>query len=644
MNPFSFLFHKIEKLYDKKISSAGLVVFRITWSIMLFFEVREMYLYRELRFNPIPFINESPLDFGPILILWMLLILSITIGYQTKKLTVINYLLSMFFFGNINTFEYHIFYTYIGVNFLLMFTPLSASYSIDNLLTKIKYSRAGYSHILNTKVSVLFYYAPILVGVAFFYLDSVFFKLDSKAWLNGMALWMPAVIPNFNVSDFSLILNNKFIVVSLCYITLVFEFVFLFIFFMKKFRWINFIIGFSLHFGILLIFPIPIFALAMCSIYFLIIPVSTWQRLRNKLSAKTPKITFIYDSECPLCNKTKVFIESIDFFNRISFDYAQNAKEKYKELTSINQSDLITNIYSVSKKGKVFKGVDTYIQVLHHTILLSPIAVLISLPGIKQISNYVYSYISKNRERETCNNDNCVIYLPPDINNENKSVIKGISLKKIKIFSFTSILIIFTVLQLNVSLDSGIIGKLVSKSNLWNSTIGHSIKPIHQKIIKKSQVFLGVTSHALFIDKHLMSFNNVFAITYIDKDNNEIWLPIVDKTCKPGRLNLGANWAKWNFRVNRPTYDEQLFTDGVIKYCAFWAGRNNISLKNTKFKLKLKKIKTPLVYEKDFLMNNRTEDNWITFGELNWVNNTPIIDLLYKPIKEGSNDFKKITK
>jgi len=642
MNPFSLFHNKIEKLYDKKISSTGLAIFRITWGLVLFLEVREMFVFRELRFNTIPFVDYYELNFGPILFIWMILTLLIVIGYKTKHVTVINYLFSVLFFGSISTFEYHIFYTYVGVNFLLMFIPISNSFSVDNLLLKIKYSKVNYSHRIEEKVSVIYYYLPILVGIAFFYIDSVFYKLESQTWLDGLAVWRPAVIPNFNISDFSLILNNELIVRSMSYLTLGFEFFFIFTFFIKKMRWINFIIGFGLHFGILLIFPIPLFALAMCSIYFLMIPVSFWLNLRKMVSSNTSKITFIYDSECPLCMKTRVFIENVDLLNRIDFQPAQTAKGRFKELKEIDQIELITHIYSVSKKGKVYKGVDTYIHVLFHTLLFSPIALIISIPGIKHIGKFIYSYIASNREREVCDEAHCIMYSPPEMIDETKNIVSGVSIKKIKVLSLSLLITILAILQFNVSIKSGALGAKIDNTGVWETKIGSTILPLHQKTLRLSQIFLGITHHALFIDSHLIGFNNVFAITYIGDNNEEIWLPILDKTAKPGGYNSGGNWAKWNFRVNCVTYNEYRLTEGVIRFASFWAGKNEIDLNNAKFKIKLKKVKTPLRFEENFLMKSRDQDDWVDFGDLIWGDKIPTIHLNYEPIEVGSNEFKKV--
>ena len=642
MNPFTLFYNKIERLYDKKISSNGLAIFRITWGLVLFFEVREMFIFSDLRFNTIPFTEFYELSFGPILFIWLILSIFIIIGFQTKTVTIINYLMSILFFGNIHSFEYHAFYAYIGINFLLIFLPISKSLSIDLLLNKVKYTKANYTHSPSSKVSVLYYYLPVLIGIAFVYSDSILYKLDSVTWLEGMGVWRPSVLPNFNISGDLFFLNNEFLTKSMGYLTLVFEFIFIFIFYIKKLRWTIFIIGMGLHLGILLVFPIPLFALAVCSIYFLMVPVKTWVWLGNLFKSKEPKITFIYDSECPLCTKTRVVIESIDFFNRINYQSAQTAKAKFDELKNIEQNELIRHIYSVSKKGNVYKGVDTYIQVLFHTILFSPIAFIISLPGIKHFGKYIYNYIAKNREREICNDDHCIIYTAPEEIDENKSLIKGFSLKKIRIIKITILLLFLSFMQLNVSLSSGILKNNIKKTNITNTTFGQNCLKIQIRFSDLSKRFFGITHHPVFSDGHYMNYNNIFALTYTDEFNNEIWLPIIDIKGQPGRYNYGANWVNWTFRVNGTYYNRIRLTKGVIRYSSFWAGKNNKSLDDLHFKIKLKKVKTTKTFEPHFLTKENMNNDWINFGVINWRNKKAEVKLFYELVTEGENDFKKI--
>src|SRR5690606_7183496 len=108
----------------------------------------------------------------------------------------------------------------------------------------------------------------------------------------------------------------KVLVIALGYITLVFEAVFLFTFWRKKWRVPMLIIGIGLHIGILVCFPIPFFALGVIALYLLMVPVRFWEKQFNRKESKR-KLQFYYDGECPLCNRTRIVIDHFDSRNCI---------------------------------------------------------------------------------------------------------------------------------------------------------------------------------------------------------------------------------------------------------------------------------------------------------------------------------------
>src|SRR5690606_40702502 len=114
-----------------------------------------------------------------------------------------------------------------------MFLPLSNTFSLDRLILKLKYSNTRFRYNPAQTVSVLAYYLPLLMGIGFVYFDSLFFKYTSHLWLNGLGMWLPASMPQAVLFDISFLLNIKFLVIALGYITLIFETIFLFTFWKK---------------------------------------------------------------------------------------------------------------------------------------------------------------------------------------------------------------------------------------------------------------------------------------------------------------------------------------------------------------------------------------------------------------------------
>lgn len=270
------------KIYNKQIDGTGLAIFRICYSTILLCEILQMFYFRHLIFDEIPYLNLPEISSAIPIIIWAISVAFVLFGLFTKTATIINYLMSLILIGTINTFEYHVFYAYMGINFLLMFMPINQCLSLDR---KILEKKTGVNQ--SYSVSQIYYLLPLYLGVALVYFDSVFFKLSSSMWLSGLGSWLPSSLPMCVHVNNSIFLNNEVLVKIVGLGTILFETIFIFLFFRKKFRIPLFIIGMILHLGILLEFPIPWFALTVCCIYILIIPVHFWKilfRSRNNLN------------------------------------------------------------------------------------------------------------------------------------------------------------------------------------------------------------------------------------------------------------------------------------------------------------------------------------------------------------------------
>ena len=188
-------------------------------------------------------------------------------------------------------YEYHMVYTYTGVNFLLMFLPLEKSFSIDNIREIINNTNKKIRY-KETKVFKISYYLPVFLGIGLVYFDSAaMYKINSPMWLGGLGLWLPSSVPVSTITDNQWFLNQEFVVKFLSYLTMIFEFMFIFLFWNKRFRFVLFILGVLLHLGILIEFPIPYFATGYISIYVLMVPVCFWEKLIYKVRSKRTVFT-----------------------------------------------------------------------------------------------------------------------------------------------------------------------------------------------------------------------------------------------------------------------------------------------------------------------------------------------------------------
>lgn len=104
---------------------------------------------------------------------------------------------------------------------------------------------------------------------------------------------------------------------------------------------------------------------------------------------------------------------------------------------------------------------------------------------------------------------------------------------------------------------------------------------------------------------------------YQDGNNNEKWLPIIDKNGQPSYYNYGTNWRKVSFSTNSRNINPEELAKGVRDFTAFWAYKNHVDLNEATFLIKVKKIDAPNGWEKDYL-NKQIARPWVDGGKVYW--------------------------
>lgn len=613
--------NRITRLYDKKIDASGLAVFRVLYGIVLLCEVVQLFYFRHLVFDKIPYLEVSEIDFTIPLVLWMLVIFCIILGLFTRTATIINYVLSLVFFATITTYEYHMFYVYMGVNFLLIFTSISKTGSLDALRLKLKYSNTRFTYNPERKSSALNYFVYVLLGIAFVYFDSIFYKSASNLWTKGLGMWLPASLPQVtHLGTESFLLNSRFLSLLLGYLTFAFEAVFLFTFFRKKWRIPLLLIGIGLHLGIVIEFPLPWFGLGVSALYILMVPVSFWKKISNRLRLKQEKLLFYYDEECPLCNRTKIIISHLDFFRAVEFKGVQTYGFEDERLKVISKDELLDNIYSISRSDKVFHGIDTYKYAFKRIPLLFPLGILISIPGIYHLAAAVYKGVAENRHVERCTEENCG-FTPPSfpIESDTIKIFKNLRIRDLKIYALRIYFILVCFLQLNITYNSLLLKKSKNTIGFTDSSLEKGIQMVSKPLRVLSKTFFGITTHAVFMDTHFDDYNHIIAIEADLKDGRKIWLPIIDKEGNPDWYNYSFNWVKWTFRVNNRNINQKQLNKGIRDFTAFWAHKNGIDLRDAKFLVKVKKVDIPKHWEENFL-EKQIAKPWVSGGYVEWKN------------------------
>jgi hypothetical protein len=330
----------LNRLFDEKVSSVSLGLFRILFFSCQIFELIQIIFFKHLIFDPIPILSPTHHEREIFLIAWLITLICIVIGYKTKTALIVNYIFNLFFFSVTTLFEYHIDYVYTAVNFISMFLPLGISLSIDSYIRT--------KSLISEKISfanafIIFFPAVVLV-----YFDSIFHKLPCEMWQKGLGLWLPGSLPQYTWLNLNFILNQELLMKALSHITLLFEATLIFTIWFKSLRFYIFCIGMFLHIGIFIFFPIPFFASAYCALYLLLLPENWAIKLENFLRdfSKVTKKTNSNSSNETLSKN--FFITCLFIFTilQTSFTLISPALEP---ITSTESKKLVHNIKKLSR-------------------------------------------------------------------------------------------------------------------------------------------------------------------------------------------------------------------------------------------------------------------------------------------------------
>jgi predicted DCC family thiol-disulfide oxidoreductase YuxK len=504
----------------------------------------------------------------------------------------------------------------IGSNFFLIFMPIDKAFSVDMLRKKWVNPFVHYSTYKIEQVSALAYYLPVAICLGFLYFDSAIHKMFAEHWRNGLGGWLPSSMPYYvSALNMSWLLNNEILQKIIGYTIFVFQFTFIFLFYVRQLRPVYFVIGVGLHLGITLTFNIYPFGMGMLIFYVLMAPFSWYRLAGNLFKAKHAELTVFYDEQCPLCNRTVLIFNHFDVFGCIDFKGAQSYAAHFPELRHINDKELLTDLYALDKQDNVYAGVNTYAQILIKMRYTALIGLFLKIPVIYSVACHYYRRIADSRDRlacdETCSYES--VALKPMLY-DHYFTVDDEKIAKRNSRRLTKILILVFLLQLNSSIHYGIVYRL--DINTKQSPLVFTLASASNSVILISQTFLGITPHALYLHDHFEGYNHLIALTYLDKTGQEQWLPFVNEQ---GRL-LAPNWGRvhsmWANIAVTPNIDELRLRKFIMKVTAFWGINSGLNLDETTFLVKMKKIEAPFTWRKN-LLNDNLSGEWTTIGAAN---------------------------
>lgn len=593
--------------FENKTNAIGLSVFRISYIIILFCEILQLFKFRHIIYDKDPFVYVGEIDVAFLFYFWFLVLVFLFFGLFTRVSAIINYIFSVIIFSSASHFEYHVFYAYIGINFLLMFMPVSRVFSLDSLIKKLKYAQIGKSYKVDRAVLEINYLGPVFIAIGLVYFDSVFHKFSSKLWMDGLGVWLPSSLPMVTCTDTSFLLNQEVLVKLLGYLVLVFETVFVFLFWFKKWRIPLLLLGIFFHLGILITYPIPWFALTAVATYLLLVPQIFWSKISNAIKFKKHLYTFYYDAECPLCNKVIVVIKHFDVFNTIKCLTVQGNYLNDETLKNYDEQALLINIHGVASNGKVSVGYWAYLQLFKSLLYTYPLGMLGSVPGISFLGQKIYRYVAGNRLTERCTAENCTLPVYNEPISETQDVlVKGWNQLAITRNFWKIILMFFFFMQCLMIWFSPSFQNVIPAKERLNRIVSIPYKNSKWMLNK----YFGISHHAVFLDQHFNGYNHIVKVVSV-KDQKRTEVPIINGNGMPGEYDFGSLWCNISFKVITTNIEKDKIQIGLTPYLKYY---NNVNkLTTNEFEFYIKEIEIPKEWQKDFLKKQMIKP-WIKVG------------------------------
>lgn len=618
---YKLLCSKINALYLKQVPATGIGLFRMLFGIVTLQEIFFLIYFNHLIFDPIPFLDvEFPMIVF-FLWLWALTAFCLTIGYRSQFVSIANYLFWLLFVnftpmqrdfdGGFDLFM-------IGANFFLIFMPIDRAFAIDSLRKKLATPFVQYSHYKIETASALVYYLPVLICLGFLYFDSVIHKMFAEHWRNGLGAWLPSSMPYYmSALDLSWLLNQELLQKAIGYTIIGFQFSFMFLFQNRKLRPLYFLIGISMHLGIALSFNIYPFGMGMLTLYTLVMPFAWYRKLGSWLKNSQPTLTVFFDRQCPLCNRTVLLLNHFDILGGVDFKSAQDHARDYPAMNHLDDAQLLTDLYALDTESRLYAGVDSYARILIAMRYPAIFGWLMRLPILHSLLEQRYRGIADNRTRLNCD-VNCLngdpAHFPPTLYQRIFEAEHSFVGKR-HMQQICKVLMVVIFFQLNSTLHYGLLYRL--KVDTRQTPVTSMLTNMSNALLMLSHTFMGITPHALYLHDHFEGYDHILAITYLDSNGEEHWLPFVNPQ---GRL-LAPNWGRvhsmWANIAVTPNIDEVRLKKFIMKVTAFWGNKVGLELENSQFIIKMKHTRAPFVWEKDLSINNLSGD-WQAIGSAQW--------------------------
>lgn len=568
-----------ERFLARPVPGLGLGLLRVLLALVMAAEVAQLIYFKSMVFDAVPFLEPRGVWIQRLLPLWIPVLLCLALGYRTRVFAAINLVACFFTFGAFHTFEYHVDYVYSGASLLLVVSPVGASLSIDGVRRRVR-AAVHAPEPGPAKVAIGWYFAWVFLGLALIYVDSIFHKLASPMWLGGLGLWLPASLPQntwLPTTALMWLLNERWLVLTLGYVTVAFEFSFVVLMWFRRPRALLFIIGLGLHVGIFIAFPIPWFALAEVAVYVALMPLGWFRVAARLLRPRHGHAVVELSPDDVGARRVGAFLRSIDAVSALRIEDGAPS-------TKTVRTRLLDGSEHVGEDGLAMA-----IRALPGGFLL---AVPLRIPAVRRA---LYGRLTQPGPSGPARSPSQVVWS-----------VRGLVV----------LLLLSTLVQAHHIACYSPVGKAWMKRAGLDDDIAGA-RDFSAALTKATRRAAGLVPHPVFMDFHFRDYNHIVAVQYAAPNGTRQWLPIVRPTGQASWYTSGRQWVYWTFRSNSRNVSNRKLESGIRRYTAFWAKQNGVSLDDASFHIVVKKIRAPFAWEEDLLQKNVAAP-WHDVGTAQW--------------------------
>jgi hypothetical protein len=531
--------------------------FRIVYVLQCFVILYHTHIYKALLFDSVAGFSKNVFPFNTLLACWFLSLLFLLIGYFTRYAAIANYICIILItdlYARAGVNSYYDDMLKVGGIILFLF-PVNSRFSFDSIINpSIRYS-----------CNKLHYVSAWILYFGLMYFMSGISKLLSPVWQKGLGVWTPLSMPYWRWGGWMDGLQDQFyVMVAINYIVIIWELVFIFLIFSRKWRGSMVFTGVVFHLVIASFFYFPQTALLAASSYALFIPEKFWIRLYNLIGSHRKYSVYVTGNDTS--SAYYQFIKSLDYRNK--FIPAYDAYE----------ADIILN-----SKHAVGNALTKY-------LLYTPLK----------------WYFNSNKPFDN-----------QTLTKKGSLYLHGFGNRTI-----VNVTLFFIALQL-IYMLAYCYTKLNYKdtSNQYINNYSNKERGLKPEPFSIMRTFLGINSKSVFIDKAMLAKRKCYAITYYDSTSVK-WLPIMN-TSGFTATDLSKDGCWWKVHQFAITDSKDgLNENHLIRSIMFLSIKQRIDLKKTRFRILYRNYEAPREYEKGYYLK-MYELPWLTAGIVEPTGNIP---------------------